>query len=188
GGDDAMVAAVEDAEDDEAAGSAAAASAVGTADIVFGLAASGRTPYVAAALAKAREIGAFTVAVTSNPDAPLAAGADVHVCVETGEEVVTGSTRMKAGTAQKLVLHSFSTALMVRLGRTFSNLMIDVVPTNDKLRGRVVRLLQDASGATPDAATAALTAAGNTKAALLMLLTGLDAETARAELVTGNGD
>ena len=189
GGERAMVAAVEDAEDSEATGAAEAVATVSAADIVFGLAASGRTPYIAGALAKAKEIGAYTIAVTSNPDAPIARHADTHLCVNTAEEVVTGSTRMKAGTAQKLVLHSFSTALMVKLGRTFSNLMIDVVPTNDKLRRRVVRLLSEASGASDDDAAAALTQSrGDTKTALVMLLAGLDAATARHELVEGAGD
>ncbi|WP_127473245.1 N-acetylmuramic acid 6-phosphate etherase [Microbacterium sulfonylureivorans] len=189
GGERAMLAAVEDAEDSETAGAAEAAASVSAADIVFGLAASGRTPYIAAALAKAKEIGAYTIAVTSNPDAPIARHADTHLCVNTAEEVVTGSTRMKAGTAQKLVLHSFSTALMVKLGRTFSNLMIDVVPTNEKLRRRVVRLLSEASGASNDDAAAALNETrGDTKTALVMLLAGLDAAAARQELVEGAGD
>lgn len=189
GGDAAMLSAVEDAEDDEAAGDAESRAAVEAADVVVGLAASGRTPYVKAALAAAREIGAFTVAITSNPDAAIAENTDVHLCVDTGAEVVTGSTRMKAGTAQKLVLHTFSTAVMVRLGRTFSNLMIDVVPSNAKLRRRVVRLLQQASGAPESAADAALVASeGNAKKALLMLLTGVDAPSAAEGLAEVGGD
>lgn len=189
GGDRAMSEAVEDAEDSEEAGAQEARDSVGPMDVVFGLAASGRTPYVSAALREARSLGARTVAITCNPDASIAEHADVHLCVETGPEVVTGSTRMKAGTAQKLVLHSFSTALMVRLGRTYSNLMIDVVPTNKKLRRRVIRLLREASGASDAAATEALhEAAGDTKAALVMLLTGSDAVTARAHLLEEHGD
>ncbi len=189
GGGRAMLAAVEDAEDSEAAGDAEARAAIAPDDIVVGLAASGRTPYVRAALAAAREIGAFAVAITSNPHATIAADADVHLCVDTGEEVITGSTRMKAGTAQKLVLHTFSTALMVRLGRTFSNLMIDVVPSNAKLRRRVVRLLQQASGAAEAEADAALVASdGDTKKALLMLLAGIDAPSAEEGLVETGRD
>jgi len=189
GGGRAMLAAVEDAEDSEAAGDSEARAAIGPDDIVVGLAASGRTPYVRAALAAAREIGAFAVAITSNPNATIAADADVHLCVDTGEEVITGSTRMKAGTAQKLVLHTFSTALMVRLGRTFSNLMIDVVPSNAKLRRRVVRLLQQASGAGETEADAALIASdGDTKKALLMLLAGIDAPAAEEELAETGRD
>lgn len=189
GGDRAMSEAVEDAEDSEDAGAQEARAGVSPGDVVFGLAASGRTPYVSAALREARLIGAHTVAITSNPEASVAEHADVHLCVETGPEVVTGSTRMKAGTAQKLVLHSFSTALMIRLGRTYSNLMIDVVPTNKKLRRRVVRLLREASGATESAATDALhDAGGDTKAALVMLLTGVEASIARAYLVDAHGD
>lgn len=189
GGDRAMRAAIEDAEDSEEAGALEARASVTSADIVFGLAASGRTPYVSAALREARLIGAHTVAITSNPEASVADHADVHLCVETGPEVVTGSTRMKAGTAQKLVLHSFSTALMIRLGRTYSNLMIDVVPTNKKLRRRVIRLLREASGASEEAATGALRdAGGDTKAALVMLLTEADSTEAHGFLVTAEGD
>jgi N-acetylmuramic acid 6-phosphate etherase len=189
GGDRAMSEAVEDAEDSEDAGAQEARADVGPSDIVFGLAASGRTPYVSAALREARLIGAHTIAITSNPDASVAEHADVHLCVETGPEVVTGSTRMKAGTAQKLVLHSFSTALMIRLGRTYSNLMVDVVPTNKKLRKRVIRLLREASGASETAATDALhDAGGDTKTALVMLLTGSDEAQARTDLVDAHGD
>lgn len=189
GGARAMTAAVEDAEDSEAAGRREATTSVAAGDIVFGLAASGHTPYVAGALAEARALGAHTVAVTSNPNASLAELADVHLCVATGPEVVTGSTRMKAGTAQKLVLHSFSTALMVRSGRTFSNLMIDVVPTNEKLRRRVIRLLQEASGMPEPAVVEALTTAdGDTKLALVMLATGLSADAARHSLHASGGD
>jgi N-acetylmuramic acid 6-phosphate etherase len=188
GGDRAMNEAVEDAEDSEDAGKGEARNNVDARDIVFGLAASGRTPYVAAALREARARGAFTVAVSSNPAAPIAQYADVHLCVDTGQEVVTGSTRMKAGTAQKLILHSFSTALMIRLGRTFSNLMIDVVPTNEKLRLRVVRLLGEASGASDDEASMALQEAqGDTKTALVMLLTGVGREPAREQLAQRGG-
>jgi N-acetylmuramic acid 6-phosphate etherase len=189
GGDRAMSEAVEDAEDSEEGGEREARNSVDARDVVFGLAASGRTPYVTAALREARARGAFTVAVSSNPAAPIAHHADVHLCVDTGQEVVTGSTRMKAGTAQKLILHSFSTALMIRLGRTFSNLMIDVVPTNDKLRNRVVRLLGEASGASEVEASAALQEAqGDTKTALVMLLTGVGFEPAREQLAKRGGN
>ena len=145
GGVGAMMLAVEGAEDDVALGRADV-DAVGPRDVVVGLAASGRTPYVRGALDVARERGARTVLVSANPDAPLAAGVDVAILVDTGPEVVTGSTRMKAATAQKLVLNTFSTATMIRLGKTYSNLMIDVRPTNQKLRARIVRMLVQATG------------------------------------------
>jgi N-acetylmuramic acid 6-phosphate etherase len=173
GGDHAMVAAVEDAEDSAAAGAERVSAHVQPDDLVVGLAASGSTTFVAGALRQARSIGAATALVTSNPFAPLIELADHVVCVDTGPEVITGSTRMKAGTAQKLVLHSFSTAMMVRLGHTYSNLMVDVVATNAKLRARVVHMLCEASEVDPDAAAAALDAAeGDTRLALLSLLTG----------------
>ncbi|MEK8109556.1 N-acetylmuramic acid 6-phosphate etherase [Micromonospora sp. M12] len=113
---------------------------------MVGLAASGRTPYVLGALAAARAKGASTVLLCANPEADAARSVDVFIGVDTGPEVVTGSTRMKAGTAQKLVLNTFSTAVMVRLGRVYSNLMIDMVATNAKLRGRMISILVEATG------------------------------------------
>jgi N-acetylmuramic acid 6-phosphate etherase len=188
GGAEAMVAAIEEAEDSEEDG-AAAAQAVTSADIAIGLSASGRTPYAGAALRTARAAGAYTVAITSNPHATIAAHADLHLYLATGPEVVTGSTRMKAGGAEKLVLTTFSTAVMVRMGRTYSNLMIDVAPINAKLRRRVIRLLTSATGVEEPAAVAALKATGgHTKQALVMLLTGVGADTARVALETSGGN
>jgi len=187
GGPAAMMTAIEDAEDIAADGVAAAAGLT-AADIAIGLSASGTTPYAGAALRAAREAGAYTVAITSNPEATIAAHADLHLYLPTGPEVVTGSTRMKAGTAEKLLLNAFSTAVMVRMGRTYSNLMIDVAPINNKLRRRVVRLLTSATGADEHAAAGALEAAGgDTKLALVMLLTGTDAPSARAALDESGG-
>lgn len=187
GGLGALLKAVENVEDDEQAGRVEASS-VRPGDIVVGLTASGRTPYVGGALQQAREAGAVTALVTSNPGAELAAYADHLLAVSTGPEVLTGSTRLKAGTAQKLVLNSFSTAVMVRLGRTWSNLMVDLVATNAKLRGRVVRILQEASGATQDEARAALdSAGGELKPALLAMLARTDATTARAAIAAHDG-
>lgn len=187
GGERAMLGAVEDAEDSRSTGADEASSSVRAGDLVIGIAASGRTPYVLGALAAAREIGAVTAAVTSNPDGELGRLVDHHVCVETGPEVVTGSTRMKAGTAQKLVLHSFSTALMVRLGRTYSNLMVDVVPTNAKLRARVLDILCLAAEIDRPAAERMLDAAGgDTKTALVALLADVDVDEARRALVRGS--
>lgn len=170
GGPGAILAAVEEAEDDDAAG-AALAAAIDPGDVVVGLTASGRTPFVAGALRAARAAGARTVLVSANPGAELADRADVHVGVDTGPEAVTGSTRLKAGTAQKLVLNALSTAAMVRLGRTYSNLMTDMLASNEKLRGRQVRMLSQATGAPPaDCGTALARAAGDPKVALVTLL------------------
>lgn len=187
GGAEALLKAVENAEDDAELG-AQEASVVGPQDVVVGVTASGRTPYVAGALAAARATGALTVLITANPQAELAGQVEHLLAVDTGPEVITGSTRLKAGTAQKLVLNSFSTAVMVRLGRTWSNLMVDMVATNAKLRGRVIRILREASGADEVAARKALEhASGELKPALLSLLAGVDADTARGALELHQG-
>ncbi len=182
GGPDAMTGAVEGAEDDSDAGAAAIADA-GPRDVIVGIAASGRTPYVRGALAAARERGLPTVLVSINPRAPLAALADVAILPDTGPEVLTGSTRMKAGTAQKLVLNTLSTATMVRLGKTFGNLMVDMVATNEKLHARSAHMVEQATGCAPDAAAAALHAAGGeVRVAIVSLLARVDAARAAAAL------
>lgn len=187
GGSEALLRAVENVEDDRDLGATDAAE-VRAGDVAIGLTASGRTPYVAGALSRAREAGAVTALVTANPNAELASLADHLIAPDTGPEVLTGSTRLKAGTAQKLVLNAFSTTLMIRLGRTWSNLMVDVVATNAKLRGRMLRILQEASGADEASARAALQAAdGELKPALLSMLAQTDAATARAALATHHG-
>ncbi|MCT1458230.1 N-acetylmuramic acid 6-phosphate etherase [Aestuariimicrobium sp. p3-SID1156] len=179
GGAGAMVKAVEGAEDDADSG-AEVVSGAGDNDLIIGLAASGRTPYVRGALAAARERGLGTVLVSSNPNAPLAELADVAILPDTGPEVVTGSTRMKAATAQKVVLNTMSTAAMIRLGKTYSNLMIDMMPTNEKLKARSVRMLQQATDADPAACAAALEASGGeVRVALVSLLAGVEASVAR---------
>ncbi|GAA4837014.1 N-acetylmuramic acid 6-phosphate etherase [Saccharopolyspora rosea] len=187
GGRDAFLRAVENAEDDTESAAATVQAQVTGADFVLGLAASGRTPYVLAALRTAGELGARTGMVTSNPeidDVP----ADVVIAVDTGPEPITGSTRMKAGTAQKLVLTSFSTAVMIRLGRTYSNLMVSMHATNAKLRGRTLRILQEATSASEDECAAALAASdGDLKTALVHLLTGVDVERAAAALAVSDG-
>ncbi|WP_454043346.1 N-acetylmuramic acid 6-phosphate etherase [Cellulosimicrobium sp. Marseille-Q8652] len=186
GGVGAMMLAVEGAEDDVDLGRQDV-DEVGPHDVVVGLAASGRTPYVRGALDVARERGARTVLVSANPRATLARDVDVAILVDTGPEVVTGSTRMKAATAQKLVLNTFSTATMIRLGKTYSNLMIDVRPTNQKLRARIVRMLVQATGLEPEACEDVLHAAdGEVHVALVMLLAGADAGTAR-DALRGDG-
>jgi N-acetylmuramic acid 6-phosphate etherase len=187
GGDAAMERAVEGAEDDDASGAADAAF-VAAADLVIGLSASGRTPYVAGALSAAARRGAFTAVVTCNPGSPLRSLARVAIAADTGPEAIAGSTRLKATTALKLILNSFSTALMVRLGKTYSNLMAEVSATNDKLRVRRVRILQEASGADEIAAGAALTQAdGELRTALVALLAGVSAERARHVLDAADG-
>jgi N-acetylmuramic acid 6-phosphate etherase len=179
GGSAALEAAVENVEDDVESGRAEAA-ALGAGDCAVGLTASGRTPFVAGALEKAREVGATTVLVSANPRAEIASLADVHVCVETGPEVLAGSTRMKAGTAQKMVLNAFSTALMVRLGRTYSNLMTNVVAKNAKLSGRMVTILAEATGRDVPTCSRVLAESGNSlQLALVVLLA--DAGRDRAE-------
>jgi N-acetylmuramic acid 6-phosphate etherase len=187
GGGDALVHAVEDAEDSDADGRADAAG-LGPDDVAFGLAASGNTPYVGGALAAAREAGAHTVLVSSNPFATLAALADTNIVLHTGPEVLTGSTRLKAGTAEKLVLNGFSTALMIAVCRTWSNLMVSVVATNAKLRLRTVRILQEAADLDEQAALAVLDAAdGDLKTAIVSALSGADAATSRDLLAAHGG-
>ena len=187
GGSEALLRAVENVEDDADLGRAEA-GALRPGDIAVGLTASGRTPFVRGALEAARERGAVTALVTANPQAELAPLADHLLAVNTGPEAITGSTRLKAGTAQKLVLNTFSTAVMIRLGRTWSNLMVDVVATNAKLRGRVLRILQEASGADEAQARVALEqAGGELKPALLSMLAGVSAATARAAIDRNHG-
>lgn len=181
GGDAAMMRAVEGAEDDEAAGADLVDSVCGERDVVIGLAASGRTPFVGGALRRARERGLATALVAANVHAALAPLADEAILLDVGPEVVTGSTRMKAATAQKLTLNALSTATMVRLGKTYSNLMIDVRPTNAKLVARTVRMLVQATGAEAGRAVDVLEAAdGSVRVALVALLAGTDVERARA--------
>ncbi|ASW56379.1 N-acetylmuramic acid 6-phosphate etherase [Plantactinospora sp. KBS50] len=183
GGAEAMARAVENAEDDEAAGRAEALSCVHPGDIVLGLAASGRTPYVLGALRAARELAAETVLLCADPAAAAADEVRVFLGVDTGPEVVTGSTRMKAATAQKLVLNSFSTAVMVRLGRVYSNFMIDMVATNAKLRGRMISMLMDATGCDEETSRRTLAEAdGEVKPALVALVSGARVADARAAL------
>ena len=177
----------EGAEDDAEAGRALV-SDTGPADIVFGIAASGGTPYVRGALETGRSRGARTVLLASNPFASLAPLADVPILVNTGPEAITGSTRMKAGTAQKMVLNTFSTAVMVRLGKTYSNLMVEVLATNTKLRARLVRLLGQAADLEPEVCEQALAAAGgDLRVALVMLVAGVDRSVATAALAASPG-
>ena len=187
GGAGALDAAREGVEDDVESGRADAVE-LGSGDCALGLTASGRTPYVAGALGRARTVGAATILVSANPRAEVAALADVHVCVDTGPEVLAGSTRMKAGTAQKLVLNAFSTAVMVRLGRTYSNLMTSVVAKNAKLSGRMVTILAEASGRDPQTCARVLAEADNNlQLALVQLLADVDRDTAHQALRDADG-
>ncbi|WP_232820168.1 N-acetylmuramic acid 6-phosphate etherase [Brachybacterium sp. YJGR34] len=183
GGPGAFLTAVEGAEDDEEAGAALVREECGEEDVVVGLAASGRTPFVGGALRAARAAGLPTALISANPGAALAPAADIAILPDVGPEVVTGSTRMKAGTAQKLTLNALSTATMVRLGTTFGNLMIEVRPTNAKLVARTVRILVQATGAEPQRAAEVLEAAdGSVRLALVALLSGAPVAAARAVL------
>ena len=183
GGPGAFLAAVEGAEDSAAQGAQLVESECRAGDVVIGLAASGRTPFVRGALEAARAAGMPTALISANPAAALAPAADHPILLDVGPEVVTGSTRMKAGTAQKLTLNALSTATMVRLGTTFGNLMIQVRPTNAKLVARTVRMLVQASGTAPEEAARVLEAAdGSVRVALVALLSGTDAEAAGAAL------
>ncbi len=189
GGRAAVLEAAEGAEDDEAAAERDVSEArVGADDVVVGISASGRTPYVLAAVDAARKAGAVTVGVCNNRDSTLSARVDHPVEVLTGPEVVAGSTRMKAGTAQKLVLNTISTAAMIRLGKVYGNRMVDMRATNDKLRRRARRIVAEVTGADEPAVQAALEAAdGHVKTAVVALLAGIDAATARARLDRSGG-
>ncbi|GAA2453951.1 N-acetylmuramic acid 6-phosphate etherase [Actinomadura vinacea] len=171
-----------DAEDAAEQG-AADAGGLDAASVAVGVTASGSTPYVRGALAAARAGGALTVLVTCVPDAPLRELADIAVVADTGAEALTGSTRLKAGTATKVLLNSFSTALMIKAGRTYGNLMVGLVATNAKLRERAVALLAEASGEPAPVCRAALAEAdGRIPEALVRLLTGCPPARARAAL------
>jgi N-acetylmuramic acid 6-phosphate etherase len=190
GGRQAVTGAVEGAEDAEDAGVKALRGArAGKGDVVVGIAASGTTPYVLAAIEYARARGATTIAITSNEHMPLAQLAEIAISVDIGPEVLTGSTRLKAGTAQKMVLNMLSTAAMVKLGHAYENLMIDAVMTNQKLEGRAVRILMEASGAEVSAAEDALRAARHSmRVALVMLRLGVGAAEAKKKLIVAAGD
>lgn len=188
GGAPAIVTAVEDSEDSEGSGREDARTSVRPGDVVIGITVSGRTPYVKAALSVAREAGARTALITSNPDSPLAPLADHVIVTATGREVLTGSTRLKAGTATKVTLNGFSTALMVGLGRTYSNLMVAVVATNQKLRERTLRILAEVTGA-PAAENAELLerSGGDLRVAIVSAVSGVSPIRAAAGLESCRG-
>lgn len=190
GGRDALFVAVEGAEDDATQG-AADLRAVSPAenDVVIGVAASGRTPYVLGALEAARTAGALTIGLANNPDSPVAAAAEIGITLDTGSEVISGSTRLKAGTAQKIALNTLSSALMVRLHKVYGNLMVDVMPTNAKLYRRAIALTARATGASETDAKAALEACRyRVKVAIVMLKRGFDAAAAESALAAVQGN
>lgn len=184
GGDRALRNSVEAAEDATAQGRATAAEAeVGADDVVVGIAASGRTPFVAGALEYAAGAGALTIALACNRRSRIGAIADIAIEVVVGPEFIAGSTRLKAGTAEKLVLNMLSTLTMVRLGKTYGNVMIDVRATNDKLRARAQRTVMAVTGCGVGEVSAALAeAGGSAKTATLMLLADISAAEAEARL------
>lgn len=189
GGDQALRHSIEAAEDLPGQGRAdLEAYPLDSGDVVVGIAASGRTPYVIGAMQYAQQLGGSTVAVVCTLGSPMAELASVAIETVPGPEVITGSTRMKAGTVQKMVLNILSTASMVKLGKVFSNLMVDVQPTNEKLRQRAVRIVGDAAGVDPNRAQSLLDAAGGeVKVAVIMGLLGCSAGEARKRLDAGQG-
>ena len=189
GGNRALRHPIEGAEDSAANGARDVRRAgLSGGDVVVGIAASGSTAYVLGALAVARQKGAVTIGLTSNPRSPVAEKAQISIAPDTGPEVIAGSTRMKAGTAQKMVLNMLSTAAMVRIGRIYGNWMVHVALTNQKLRRRGARILEEAAGVSPSTAEHALRQAGhNLPAALVMLKTGSSAREARQRLAAAGG-
>ncbi|MEO8216309.1 MAG: N-acetylmuramic acid 6-phosphate etherase [Acidobacteriota bacterium] len=189
GGEQALTGAVEGAEDSEEAAVAAIDRHVRPEDAVVGIAASGTTPFTLTALRRANMLGALTVGVTSVPDSPLSRECDIPIVVVTGPEVILGSTRMKGGTAQKMVLNMISTAVMIRLGRVYSNLMVEMPATNAKLKSRAVLMIQLAAETTRQRAESAWAeSGGNVKCAVVMIRRDVDVQTASAVLERSGGN
>lgn len=189
GGERALTQAVEEIEDDPQAGWVDLEQLqLNAGDAVVGITASGSTPYVLGALGYAAERGALRVGLTCNRDTPLGAAVDILVAPVVGPEVLTGSTRLKAGTAQKMVLNMLSTGAMILLGKTFGNHMVDLRASNSKLRGRSVRIVQAATGLPQDGATAILSEVdGEVKTAIVATLAGVGSEEARRSLTANHG-
>jgi N-acetylmuramic acid 6-phosphate etherase len=189
GGMAAMVVAVEGAEDDaEAAGRSLAEHGLSAGDAVVGITASGRTPYVVGGLRAARAVGALTVAIVNNAGGPAAGAAEMAVQILTGPELVAGSTRMSAGTTQKIALNAISTAAMIALGKTYGARMVDVRASNEKLRRRALRMVREITGAAePEAAAALAAAGGRVKPAIVALLGGVGPAQAEALLDAAGG-
>jgi N-acetylmuramic acid 6-phosphate etherase len=179
-----------EAEDDADKGRAEARHAMlRVGDAVVGISAGGRTAYVLSAMGEARAAGALVIALTCAPGSPIGAAADIAIEIETGPEVIAGSTRLKAGTAQKVTLNMISTGVFTRLGHTYRGRMVGVVGANDKLRQRAARLVAELTGASRDQVAGALAeAGGNAKVAILMLRCGVVAGEARSRLSNADGD
>ncbi|AFZ67305.1 N-acetylmuramic acid 6-phosphate etherase [Deinococcus peraridilitoris] len=161
---------------------------LGAGDVVIAVAASGTTPYTVAALRRAREVGALAIGMANNPGTPLLLEADIPLCLHTGAEVIGGSTRLKAGSAQKIALNTFSSAVMVRLGKVYGNLMVDVKASNHKLRERAVMLVMTAAGVSETEARAVLAQADfKVNVAIVSLLRGVSVSEARALLQASGG-
>jgi N-acetylmuramic acid 6-phosphate etherase len=188
GGDRALRDSIEDAEDDPSLGRAAlVAINLTQQDIVIGIAASGRTPYTVGALQYANELGAATGCVVNTPGSILAHTAVYPIVIHVGPEVITGSTRLKSGTAQKMILNMITTAVMIRLGKVYSNLMVDVQPDNEKLLQRATNIIVELTDANPDEARQALQRYGSAKAAIFALLTGLQDDQVHNTLARHDG-
>lgn len=189
GGESALVRATEASEDDPASGARdLLARGFTAADVLVGIAASGRTPYVLGAVAKAKELGALTIGICCTPDALLSQQVDIPIAPLAGPEIITGSTRMKAGTATKMVLNMLSTGAMIRLGYVYGNLMVNVQPTNDKLQDRAARIIMAAAEVSREAASALLESSGRrVRTAIVMARLGLD-RAAAEQLLAENGN
>ncbi len=189
GGPDALRRSIEGAEDDPTQGRQALEGIkLGKDDVVVGIAVSGRTPYVIGGLNYAKSIGAFTVALSCNPNSMIAGIADLAISPVVGPEILTGSTRLKSGTAQKLILNMLTTASMIRIGKSYQNLMVDVSASNKKLVARASRIVMQATGCTQQEARRVLDLTGNdVKLAILMEITGMGIEEARAALQNADG-
>jgi N-acetylmuramic acid 6-phosphate etherase len=189
GGDHALRHSIEGAEDDAALGASdLKAIDLKAGDVVVGIAASGRTPYTLGAMRYAKKTGATVGCIVNTPDAAMAQAADYPIVVRSGPEVVTGSTRLKSGTAQKLVLNMLSTAAMIRLGKVYSNLMVDVQASNAKLVQRATNIVREVTGVSQDEAGRAIERYGAAKLAIFALLSGIENDDeARAILAAHNG-
>jgi N-acetylmuramic acid 6-phosphate etherase len=188
GGEAALSRATEATEDDPDSGARdLLARGFASKDVLCGIAASGRTPYVLGAIRKARELGAKTIGISCTPNSELTRAVEIPIEILTGPEIVTGSTRMKAGTATKLALNMLTTATMIRLGYVYGNLMVNVQPRNEKLRDRAVRIVRDATGVDQSRAAELLEQAGTVRAAIVMAIRDVDRVTAEALLAKAQG-
>jgi len=189
GGEPALIRAVENAEDRaDLALDDVTQAGLGPGDVLVGLAASGATPYTLGCVLAARDAGALTIGIANSPGSRLLEAAEHAILIETGPEAIAGSTRMKAGTAQKAALNLFSTAVMTQLGRVYRGRMVDMLARNEKLRRRAVRMLRELTGATTEQAAAALTQAGGRVKPAVLIVRGLRLTEAEALLAQHGGD